>query len=213
MLLIILSGKRKCGKDYVADEIRSRLGSDVQIGRLSAPLKAGYAVENGINYAELLTAGPFKEKHRKKMIIWGENRRKCDPGCFARQVIAKAEKNSSFSPILIISDARRETDLEFLLSEAEGKQYDVLLVRIQASNSVRQQRGWVFTHGVDDKPSECGLDKIPFRSEIKSKLQEEKNEKITKFAWDFCIRNNNDSKVFDSDLTELLKKVKTIINK
>ena len=43
-LVIVLSGKRKCGKDFFADQLVARLGTDrVEIMRLSGPLKAQYA--------------------------------------------------------------------------------------------------------------------------------------------------------------------------
>ncbi|KAL7978095.1 hypothetical protein Chor_005082 [Crotalus horridus] len=43
-LVLLFSGKRKSGKDFVAEEIQSRLGLDVcTILRLSGPLKEQYA--------------------------------------------------------------------------------------------------------------------------------------------------------------------------
>lgn len=58
------------------------------------------------------------------------------------------------SPILIVSDARRPTDLTFFKSRVEN----VVTVRVVASDETRARRGWIFTRGVDDGPSECGLD-------------------------------------------------------
>ncbi|XP_029789326.1 phosphomevalonate kinase [Suricata suricatta] len=43
-LVLLFSGKRKSGKDFVAEALRSRLGADVcAILRLSGPLKEQYA--------------------------------------------------------------------------------------------------------------------------------------------------------------------------
>ena len=41
---------------------------------------------NEAHQAKLLSAGPYKERYRKDMIVWGEARRQADPGFFAREV-------------------------------------------------------------------------------------------------------------------------------
>ena len=60
--------------------------------------------------------------------------------------------------VVIISDARRPSDIEFFQQGAAAHQWKLLTVRIEAPDAVRTQRGWVFTAGVDDAESECGLD-------------------------------------------------------
>eukprot|EP00911_Craspedida_sp_UC1_P002404 UC1_evm2s1795 len=45
-LVVIFSGKRKSGKDYVTDMLVDRLGGLAQIMRVSRPLKAEYAKVN-----------------------------------------------------------------------------------------------------------------------------------------------------------------------
>lgn len=104
---IIFSGKRKSGKDYCSDALLA-LCSAAEIGRLSAPLKRAYANEHGLDYSLLLSASEYKEKYRKDMIRWGEERRSADPGYFANLVLAATR-----APILIVSDARRPTDVAF----------------------------------------------------------------------------------------------------
>ena len=167
-LVVVFSGKRKSGKDYVTDSMLARLGAGrAEIGRLSAPLKRVYAEEHGLDYAKLLSAGPYKERYRKDMIVWGVARRKADPGFFAREVVAGAT-----APVLIVSDARRPTDLAFFQElcgdgngtadgaggGVAGRRPALLTVRVEASEATRAARGWVFTPGVDDVSSECGLD-------------------------------------------------------
>lgn len=60
--------------------------------------------------------------------------------------------------MVIISDARRPSDVEFFQQGAAAHRWQLLTVRIEASAAVREQRGWVYTPGVDDAESECGLD-------------------------------------------------------
>ena len=123
------------------------------VAGLSAPLKQAFATEHGLDFTELLTDGPYKEKYRADMIPWGEARRNKDPGFFARIVMAEAAR-----PVLIISDARRPTDVEFFEEGALAGRWRLLTVRIEVSEDARGQRGWVYTAGVDDAVSERGLD-------------------------------------------------------
>ena len=60
--------------------------------------------------------------------------------------------------VVIISDARRPSDIQFFQQGAAAHRWQLLTVRIEASEAVRGQRGWVYTPGVDDAESECGLD-------------------------------------------------------
>ena len=156
-LVIVFSGKRKSGKDYICERLEELFEADypgeAEVGRLSAPLKKAFADENGLDFAELLTDGPYKEKYRGPMIAWGEDKRASDPGFFANLVVAAAT-----APILIISDARRPTDLQFFADGAAAGKWTTLTVRIEVADDVRQTRGWVYTAGIDDAESECALD-------------------------------------------------------
>ena len=77
---------------------------------------------------------------------------------------------------------RRKTDLQFFQDNYPGK---VTTVRIVASDSVRAERGFVFTAGVDDAESECGLDDVA--------------------DWDYVIRNDggDDGSALEADLRSL----------
>ena len=66
--------------------------------------------------------------------------------------------NAQSVPILIVSDCRRKTDISFF--EQEFGRECIKRVRVEASDELRKQRGYVFQNGVDDAESECGLDHI-----------------------------------------------------
>ncbi|XP_026226712.1 phosphomevalonate kinase-like [Anabas testudineus] len=150
-LVLVFSGKRKSGKDYVTHLIQERLGPDVCcILRLSGPLKQQYAQEHNLNLDQLLGPGPYKEQYRADMICWGETRRCQDPGFFCRLATRGASQ-----PIWVVSDARRLSDLQWFWSKFPQQ---TLSVRVQSTEKTREQRGWRFTAGVDDAESECGLD-------------------------------------------------------
>ncbi|XP_074785225.1 phosphomevalonate kinase isoform X2 [Athene noctua] len=142
--VLLLSGKRKSGKDFVAEELRSRLGPDVCVVlRLSGPLKERYA-------ERLLDASSYKETYRQDMIRWGEEKRRADPGFFCRTAVQGAAQ-----PVWVVSDTRRLSDVEWF-RDVYGDA--VQTVRVVATEETRKRRNWVFVAGVDDAESECGLD-------------------------------------------------------
>lgn len=150
-LILLFSGKRKSGKDYVTNFIHQRLGNEICcILRLSAPLKEQYARERGLDFEELLGSGQYKEQYRADMIAWGERRREQDPGFFCRLA-----QMGVTQPVWIVSDARRLSDLQWFRTEYPGQ---TRCIRVEASENTRRQRGWEFTPGIDDAESECGLD-------------------------------------------------------
>jgi phosphomevalonate kinase len=189
-LVILFSGKRKSGKDYATDRLLEALvqrqvatgsvgRSTSEIGRLSAPLKRAFADEHGLDYQELLSDGPYKEKYRAAMVTWGEAKRNADPGYFARLVVGAATAD-----ILIVSDARRATDLDFFRRPAafgcaaaaggSGEcSWQLLTVRVECSIKERRLRGFVYDWAVDAAPSECGLDAVQ--------------------NWDATLRNDGDA--------------------
>ncbi|GAA6232440.1 phosphomevalonate kinase [Lates japonicus] len=177
-LVLVFSGKRKSGKDYVTDLIQDRLGPGLCcVLRLSGPLKQQYAQEHGLDLDQLLGPGQYKERYRTDMIRWGETRRQRDPGFFCRLATRGARQ-----PVWVVSDARRKSDLEWFWSEFPRQTRSV---RIESSEETRKQRGWNFTAGVDDAESECGLDRD------------------LKFDW--IIRNDGDASSLDEQLQPILK--------
>ncbi len=73
--VLLFNGKRKSGKDFLTDKLQSLLAEESVIIRLSGPLKKCYAQEHGLDYEELLSSGPYKERHRLEMIKWSEELR------------------------------------------------------------------------------------------------------------------------------------------
>ncbi|XP_004629859.1 phosphomevalonate kinase [Octodon degus] len=176
-LVLLFSGKRKSGKDFVTETLRSRLGADVcAVLRLSGPLKEQYAQEHGLNFERLLDASSYKEAHRSDMIRWGEEKRQADPGFFCRKIVEGVSQ-----PVWLVSDTRRVSDIQWF-QEAYGAVMQT--VRIMASVESRQQRGWVFMPGVDDAESECGLDNFG--------------------GFDWVIENHGDEQQLEEQLENLL---------
>jgi len=149
--ILLFSGKRKSGKDFITDKLLAKIGDDKgEIIRISEPIKSTWAKEQNLNLTELLSDGPYKEKYRKEMIIWSDKKRAEDYGIFCRE----ASRNISRSTV-IVSDIRRKTDITWFRETFGGK---IKLIRIKCDDNVRRDRGWKFQEGVDDIQSECDLD-------------------------------------------------------
>uniref|UniRef100_A0A8B9GHI4 Phosphomevalonate kinase n=1 Tax=Amazona collaria TaxID=241587 RepID=A0A8B9GHI4_9PSIT len=176
--VLLLSGKRKSGKDFVAEELRGRLGPDVcAVLRLSGPLKEQYSKEHGLDFQRLLDASAYKETFRQDMIRWGEEKRRADPGFFCRAAVEGAVQ-----PVWVVSDTRRLSDVEWF-RDVYG---DVVqTVRVVATEETRKRRNWVFVAGVDDAESECGLDQG--------------------VSFDWVITNDGDELSLDQQLETLLQ--------
>ncbi|XP_053695004.1 phosphomevalonate kinase isoform X2 [Sabethes cyaneus] len=148
-----------------------------QIIRISEPIKRSWAEKLGLDLRELLSDGPYKERYRREMIEWSDRKRLEDAGFFCRQACAAVNKE-----IVIVSDVRRKTDLQYF-RETYGERAKT--VRIVASEKTRSVRGWVFQEGVDDVQSECDLDDVT--------------------EWDLAVCNESDANV--DDLLDKIEKL------
>merc|ERR1719445_107147 len=152
-IVILFSGKRKSGKDFITDNLQETIGAQGVIIRLSGPLKECYARDHGLDFQKMLSASDYKEKYRLDMINWSTTIRQADYTYFCKAAIDKYK--AAEYPIWIVSDCRRETDFKYFKENFGEK---VRTVRIVASEQARSKRGWVFTPSVDDMETECGLD-------------------------------------------------------
>ncbi|XP_073819337.1 phosphomevalonate kinase isoform X2 [Musca autumnalis] len=103
-----------------------------------------------LDLQELLSDGPYKEKYRKDMIDWSDEVRKQSYGYFCKTAMEKAN-----SEIIVVSDVRRMNDIRYFRETYGDK---VVCVRLTCPEAVRVQRGFIYTTGIDDIESECGLD-------------------------------------------------------
>lgn len=156
-VIIVISGKRKSGKDYTADAIVKRLSEkNCIVIRVASPIKKHFCQKYNMDYTEIMTASQYKEQRREEMIKWGEAERAKNPSVFCWAVSKEAV--SSGKPVWILSDARRPTDVEFFGEYAEKNDASFFSIRVSADVQTRESRGWKFTKGVDDVDSECALD-------------------------------------------------------
>ncbi|CAI4222829.1 unnamed protein product [Auanema sp. JU1783] len=166
--VFLISGKRKCGKDFCCSILYEILKNsyNVKIVGVSYSLKHQYAKQFGLSYEQLLTEGSYKEQYRENMIVWGEELREKDPSVFCREAVRMAGE----CDILIVSDCRRISDLDYFQSQFPN---DHTTIRISASIPIREKRGYKFKAGVDDALSECGLDDYDFKYYFENESTEE----------------------------------------
>ncbi|XP_063368272.1 phosphomevalonate kinase [Cydia amplana] len=150
-IILLFSGKRKSGKDYLTDHLQKLLGDRCEVIKISQPIKSHWAKEKNLNLNELLSDTEYKEQHRLEMIKWSDEMRDQDYGCFCRV----ACQNATDRPIWIVSDIRRKTDICWF-KETYGNL--IRTIRITADEDTRVKRGYKFKEGIDDVASECDLD-------------------------------------------------------
>uniref|UniRef100_T1JES9 Phosphomevalonate kinase n=1 Tax=Strigamia maritima TaxID=126957 RepID=T1JES9_STRMM len=186
--VLLISGKRKCGKDYLAEKLVDLFGHQHLVCKItiSEPLKAEYANIYGLDSCRLMESSAYKEEFRTSMIKWGEKIRSQDPGYFCRKAIEQT-KAIQF-PIWVITDIRRQTDLDYFQNSFGDK---VKTVRITAEDNIRQQRHWAYTHGVDDAESECDLDNVS--------------------SWNWIVNNSGNDIAVMKTLQEIKDKAQAIV--
>lgn len=187
-VIVLLSGKRKSGKDFVADRLKCDLqaaGLTVAIVRISEPLKREYARLNELNLDELLSSSEYKEKFRSDMVEWGEQIRNRDPGYFCRLAV---QGDNQSNQICIVSDCRRPSDLKYFINCHSSDETTLMKIRINSDDISRINRGWKFVNGIDDAETECALD--------------------DETGWDVVLINNDsDKEGFEKSLTSIEAKI------
>lgn len=184
-VVICLSGKRRCGKDFVANLLERRLsefGYAVVVCGISYPLKEEYAELMGVDATRLKYDLLYKEKYRQQMVDWSEKIRNEDSSYFCRKVLA----NLGQADVLIVPDCRRLSDINFFKTHCDTR---LRQIRIESTLSVRKKRGFEFVAGIDDQATECDLDGYD--------------------KWDIVIPN--DIQIEDGDLPPQLNEILTLV--
>ena len=130
--IIVLSGKRKSGKDFVADELVKKFGAEnCCLIRTSKPIKSHFSKLYGLDLEVMMTSSSYKEKIRAEMVAWGEEQRKINPYVFCEIVTNEAEKKEK--PIWIVSDCRRLTDIDYFRKFGSSNNLSVTFVRVNSN--------------------------------------------------------------------------------
>lgn len=189
---MIISGKRKCGKDHtvhvLSEELNKRSLLHVVV-HLSYPIKKRYAQLHGLDINELTTSGKYKEIYRKDMVRWSEKEKINDPHVFAREALQISLIPVHYATdVVLIADARRPYDLEYFVN-LWGRSR-CIITRVIASEATRKKRGWIFTNEIDDAETECALDDFT--------------------DFDLVINNDSDVESYHTDLLKAIQKIEDL---
>ena len=188
-IIIVVSGKRKSGKDFFTDNLVKQISEvNCHILKVSSPIKRHFSKKYNLSYSELITSSNYKEQCRAEMIKWGEEQRSKDSAIFCR-----AEKNlavEASKPVWILSDARRPSDVKYFRDYSKETKAQFYGVRVSADIQTRESRGWKFTKDVDDVDSECALDGY--------------------MEWDIQLNNSHNDEILGK-IDEFVAKVKTFL--
>ncbi|XP_045538848.1 phosphomevalonate kinase [Papilio machaon] len=183
-VILLFSGKRKSGKDFLTDHLQKILLDKCEIIKISKPIKSHWAKVKGLNLDELLSDGKYKEQYRLDMIQWSEEMRFKDYGCFCHS----ACQNAVDKPVWIVSDIRRKTDIQWF---KENYSDVIRNIRITADDDTRKARGYNFQLGVDDVASECDLDDY--------------ND------WDLIINNGKNGQSLEEQISAILTLIQHVV--
>lgn len=189
-VVIILSGKRKCGKDFVGNLLQQKIGSRLIAFRIAEPIKSHFAKNHNLNLEQLMSSSDYKEKYRQEMVKWSEEVRKSDSDYFLKITIQESQANKY--PIWMLTDARRLTDVQYFKNNVKFQNSKIISLRITASDQTRKRRGWEFTDGIDNAETECGLDQYN--------------------QWDFVVNNDTTEDDLMFQLQPIIDQINTIAN-
>lgn len=176
-ILVLVSGKRAAGKDFISDRLADALtkqGFSVYRTALGNINKQIYAQSAGVDFHRLSTDRAFKELHRIRLIEHHTKRNSQDAEWCVKEVLNKSKD----SDILLLSDLRTIDDLVWFKKQG----IPVVILRISAPDKVRMRRGWDPCPVKDALRTETDLDSYT--------------------DWTACWDNNNDDEDEGSTLLQ-----------
>jgi phosphomevalonate kinase len=165
--LIGLSGKQFAGKDHVADWLCAHLPGFAK-RPLAGAIKTAYCQQHGLTLGQLEVN---KASHRPGLIAMGDWGRAQDPDYWIGQVLAQPG-------CWIVPDVRLPREHAMLRAQ------DAFLIRVEATRSVRAQRGRLVS---EDDPTETALDDVT--------------------DWDAVVTNNGTVQDLDAALALVLLQI------
>lgn len=158
-IFFLLSGKRKSGKDFIADQLMAHVKmkgySTKKISISSLLYDEVLALHPGLT-REMLDDNKVREKYRGDMISIGNHHRKVDGEDF---LIKDVERRGIESGVDVVFVPNIRSDNEFTYFQREGRPFKTL--RITVPDFIRAKRGWEFNEEVDRGNLEMGLDHVP----------------------------------------------------
>eukprot|EP00760_Papus_ankaliazontas_P011904 PhM_4_TR15106/c0_g3_i1/m.63465/K13273/PMVK; phosphomevalonate kinase len=169
-VVVLFSGKKCSGKDYIADQLVSLVESDerlvAELGHATLlhfadPVKRQYCNDNNVDFAKLTSrdraSRDFKEMHRMALAEYWAAHKFSVAWVVSRLVETWQPQQQG---IAVVADWRHPAELKALRLHCQN--VETLTVRVHASDDTRRSRGWVPCPGRDTHYTEVGLDDYDF---------------------------------------------------
>lgn len=161
--IIVISGKRTCGKDTVTKIINDKLVEldyDVCLMSYSGIMKESFSRDAKLCYEKLMNNYAYKELHRDKMTKYFiKMRKEKGDDYFSKKLMEKIDKTDF--DFYVVSDLRLRIDAEAF----EKSLYNYVMIRISSTNESRSKRGWNH-ESIDEHFTETDLDDYKYFDEI-----------------------------------------------
>jgi len=155
-IVILISGKRASGKDYIANLLQEEL-DQLKLSVCRAALgnvnKKICAEEMNLDYQRLLCDRAYKEKYRIPMVERHAERSKQNPSWCVDEIMNQCCHQSA--DVLVLSDIRMREDVDIF---AQNSRCPPILLRVEASDEARKARGWDPHDVKDSLPTETDFD-------------------------------------------------------
>jgi phosphomevalonate kinase len=164
-VIVLISGKRKSGKNFFANNLARLLPKDSYALMAFADVaKLRVAQTYGLDYQRLLHDNDYKEEHRQTLIAYAEAKKTFHgEHVWAEEILTQI--NDSRATYMIVTDWRFNVELEYLKAHCE---WPIITVRISVPLQKWMRRGAIYQQTVDEHPSETELDDFVFDLECSS---------------------------------------------
>lgn len=188
-VIFIISGRRNSGKDYVAKRFLEAIinrGSKCLFWSGSIVVKREFCAHKGHDLNRMLTDRDYKDSLREDLTHYFQTVMAVEksPDYCNLELIEDIKKNIK-EPTCFVFDIRYPFEIECY----ERHNFNLVKIRINASEETKKKRGWVYDPKLDEDKSETGL-----------------NDYV---GWDYVFNNDKDG-VDNIDLfvKDVLDKVK-----
>ena len=151
IMIILLSGKRYSGKDFVGDILVKKFNFKKK--SLATAVKKNYCKIKNLDYNTFMNDRKIKEEHRQYLIDYSEGKKKQDPYYWCKILNNSIKENDN----VVICDLRYMDELKYF----QNIYPDAPFIRIHASLETRQERNWTPSE-IDSSESETLFDDYPF---------------------------------------------------
>jgi phosphomevalonate kinase len=178
-LLILISGKRFSGKNYLESIITEQFNTvDIKLESLHSSniLKKEFCEKFNYNYDKILTDRSYKESLRDKMNKYYNETKKTKSIDYYNKKLIEHIKTNSNTKVFILH-VRHKFEISFF----EKYNFRIIKIRIEADNKVKMERGWIYNINIDKDITEIDLDDYDNWDYIFNN-NDNNNKEINKFA-------------------------------